>query len=166
MTTHTKVRDAFAPVRDAMATMLLVVTLMTMPQAMAADVPAAEKYSQQYVLSHIVIGTTTREQVRAAFGEPHQSQGGIVDGVVRADWTYYQRNESMQARTSRARGFLRSAAAFLPGNSETRAAINDANYEVGRVASNMDGMDATNAAPRTLRVQFDDHDVVRSYQFN
>ncbi|KMM74237.1 hypothetical protein ACP93_17785 [Xanthomonas sp. NCPPB 1128] len=120
--------------------------------ALAEKVDNPDLYTPDAVKKNIVIGKTTKEQVRAVYGEPtYVSRTSGKEGGYEKSWSYRPSESHGEKARKTATGLLKR---MLPGY-YTGPAINEAQEH---------GVGARNVKSYDLEVEFDAKGVVTDYQ--
>ncbi|MET0550852.1 MAG: hypothetical protein ABW002_16445 [Xanthomonas sp.] len=137
------------PFRTLLISALLAASFAAPALAEKVDNPAL--YTPDAVKKNIVIGKTTKEQVRAIYGEPtYVSRTSGKEGGYEKSWSYRPSESHGEKARKTATGLLKR---MLPGY--TGAAVNEAQEQ---------GVGARNVKSYDLEVEFDAKGVVTDYQ--
>lgn len=111
-----------------------------LPSADAKPPSVDQKYSAEYIRSHVVIGKTTSEEVEAMFGKPHDVSGSMSTGGGSTTWRYSRSEEKSAGKLlSSIRSKVGSAADLIGENAyeivgatyEAQRKLNDVNNLTG-----------------------------------
>ncbi|MBN6110378.1 hypothetical protein JR063_02175 [Xanthomonas sp. CFBP 8700] len=119
--------------------------------AFAAKVDDPSLYTAEALKKNLILGKTTKEQVRAIYGEPTSvSRTSAKDGAYEKSWRYRPSESHGEKVRNTVTGVFRS---MLPG-AHTGAAVNEAQEH---------GVGARNVKNFALSVEFDSKGVVTDY---
>lgn len=118
-------------VKRGAAALVFLTLLFTGTHAVAKPPSVEEKYSEQYVRSHLVAAKTTPQQAEEAFGKPHKVNRNVSQRGATETWTYERVQEGAQGSARKTLGALRKLSiagiANIPGVGTATQAENKVN---------------------------------------
>jgi hypothetical protein len=136
-----------------LAASLLLFSALAAGHARAQKVDDPTQYEYEQVKKSIIIGKTTREEVRAKYGEPDSvHRASAREGGYEKWWSYHPSESHGEKVRSRVTDFVRG---MMPGRSGTAAGVAEDH-----------GVGARNVKGFSLYVYFDRNGVVEDFDQN
>ena len=133
-----------------LAASLLLLSSLAAGQAYAQKVDDPTQYEYEQLQKAIVIGKTTKEEVRAKFGEPdYVHRASARQGGYEQSWSYYPSESHGEKVRSRVTGFFKN---MIPGRAGTAADVAEDH-----------GAGARNVKDFSLHIDFDRNGVVEDF---
>lgn len=119
--------------------------------AFAEKVDDPSLYTTEALQKNLILGKTTRDEVRAIYGEPTSvMRTSAKDGAYERSWRYSPSESHGEKVRKRVTGFL---AGVLPGNSASAASV-----------AQEHGVGARNVKNYGLWIEFDRNGVIQDYR--
>jgi outer membrane protein assembly factor BamE (lipoprotein component of BamABCDE complex) len=130
---------------------MLAASAITVAPAFAAKVDDPSLYTTEALQKNLVLGKTTKEEVRTIYGEPsYVNRTSAKDGNYENSWTYFPSESHGEKVRKRVTGFLKG---MLPGNAATATSV-----------AQEHGVAARNVKDFSLRIEFDKSGIVQDYR--
>lgn len=119
--------------------------------ALAEKVDDPSLYTTEALKKNLVLGKTSRDEVRALYGEPtYVHRASAKDGGYEKSWSYYPSESHGEKVRKRVTGFLKG---MLPGNAATATDV-----------AQEHGVGARNVRDYSLWIDFDSKGIVEDYR--
>jgi hypothetical protein len=115
--------------RNVFAASLLLLSSLTAGQAYAQKVDDPTQYEYEQLQKSIIIGKTTKEEIRAKFGDPdYVHRASARQGGYEQSWSYYPSESHGEKVRSRVTGFFKN---MIPGRAGTAANVAEDTWRRG-----------------------------------